>query len=201
MTTRKKEVWLRKNHCRKTLDDEEEGDGSGEYVDEEVENAIVNCTPSAPTTTGGGSNHKTIPWGRKFPLSVLPLALTLLRIYRIILTVRPQHENHHHRPRLPRRKSNTDVTAKQRLSSSATATNNAPPAPKRRMTETGASGFFGAFKAKVMSPILPSRLPSHPSPECRYRFLYLIPPHTLLNSPLYINQVFLTSPPYSLPNE
>ena len=86
MTTRKKEVWLRKNHCRKTLDDEEEGDGSGEYVDEEVENAIVNCTPSAPTTTGGGSSHKTIPWGRKFPLSVLPLALTLLRICRIILT-------------------------------------------------------------------------------------------------------------------
>ena len=36
---------------------EEEGDGSGEYVDEEeVENAIVNGTPSAAatTTTGGG---------------------------------------------------------------------------------------------------------------------------------------------------
>jgi hypothetical protein len=49
-------------------EEEGEGNGSGEYVDEEeVENAIVNGTPSAAaatmTTPGGG--HKTIPWGRK----------------------------------------------------------------------------------------------------------------------------------------
>ena len=48
-------------------EEEGEGNGSGEYVDEEeVENAIVNGTPSAAaaaTTTPGG--HKTIPWGRK----------------------------------------------------------------------------------------------------------------------------------------
>lgn len=50
-------------------EEEDEEDGSGEYVDEEeVENAIVNGTPSAATamTTGaGGSGQKTIPWGRK----------------------------------------------------------------------------------------------------------------------------------------
>ena len=45
----------------------EEGDSSGEYVgEEEVEDAIVDGTPSAPTTTTTpGGVHKTIPWGRK----------------------------------------------------------------------------------------------------------------------------------------
>lgn len=44
-------------------EEEEEGDGSGEYVDEEeVENAIVNGTP---TTTGGQKTVFSIPWGRK----------------------------------------------------------------------------------------------------------------------------------------
>jgi len=49
---------------------EEEDDGSGEYVgEEEVENAIVNGTPSAAATTTTGGGQKTvlfpIPWGRK----------------------------------------------------------------------------------------------------------------------------------------
>jgi len=44
-------------------EEEEEGDGSGEYVDEEeVENAIVNGTP---TTTGCQKAVFPIPWGRK----------------------------------------------------------------------------------------------------------------------------------------
>ncbi len=43
-------------------EEEEEEDGGGEYVDEvEVENAIVNGTP----TTATGGQKTMVPWGRK----------------------------------------------------------------------------------------------------------------------------------------
>ena len=47
-------------------EDEDEDDGSGEYVgEEEIEDAMVNGTPSATAATMTGSGRKTIPWGRK----------------------------------------------------------------------------------------------------------------------------------------
>jgi hypothetical protein len=133
----------------------EEDDGSGEYVDEEeVENEIVDGTP--PAMIG----QRTVPWGRKhidhepdeeddelmmyakvwpfriFLLSRSAFPLTLLDSQDNPHRVRPSHENkNHERPRPLRRKSVTDVTAQQRLSS----TNNAP-ALKRRTTETGPGG-------------------------------------------------------------
>lgn len=143
--------WVEEEEPPPEDEEEEEGDGSGEYVDEEeVENAIVNGTPAAAVTitAGGQKTVFPIPWGRKHIDHEPDEEDDELMMYAKDnpQRVRPPHENHHRgRPRVPRRKSNTDVTAQQRLSAT---TNNAPPAPKRRATETGQGGSSASTRTK-----------------------------------------------------
>jgi len=124
---------------------DEEDDGSGEYVDEEeVENAIVDAT------TGGQRTVLPIPWGRKHIGHQPDEEDDELMMYAKDNphSVRTTHETHQRasdRPRLPRRKSITNLTAQQRLSAT---TNNNTSAPKRRTTETGPGGSSARTKRR-----------------------------------------------------